>query len=86
MVITSTDFQKDIGKHFESVDKGEEVIITVRGTQKYKITKINKIDIIKQLAGKYNNIDTTLDKSKDERINTKYGTIAWHEHYNWFFM
>jgi len=75
MVITSTDFQKDIGKHFEIVDKGEELIITVRGRQKYKITKVNKINIIEQLAGKYRNIDTTLDKSKEERINTKYGTI-----------
>ena len=64
MVITSTDFQKDIGKHFEIVDKGEEIIITVRGTQKYKLTKVNKVGIVEKLAGKYSNIEYNLRKIK----------------------
>jgi antitoxin (DNA-binding transcriptional repressor) of toxin-antitoxin stability system len=73
MIITSTDFQKDIGKHFEIVDKGEEIIITVRGSKKYKLTKINKKSIIEKLAGKYSNIDSDLYESKEERIKQKYG-------------
>ena len=75
MIVTSTDFQKDIGKHFEVVDRGEEIIITVRGTRKYKITKIDKVSIVEKLAGKYSDIDITLENSKDERIRKKYGTI-----------
>jgi prevent-host-death family protein len=75
MLITATEFKKNIGKYLASVE-GEDIIITKNGKQVAKLTSINKSDslLTDSLIGVIPDPMVNLRKLRKERLTHREST------------